>query len=574
MKLILAHYLRTLRERDEFDRLLPNLLLSMGYVPLSKPQTGVRQYGVDLSVIGKSDADGVEELLLFVIKQGDIGRREWDSGPTSVRPTLNDIVDVYLTRNIPSEYSGTRKVIILATTGDLKQDVEVNWDSYKDRYLSVCNFAFWSGDRVASLVDKYMLNEHVFASDDQIDIRKAIALAPDKDYDFIDLQRLLLRQLGLDKSGNVHSTLTAKNLLKSLRRVHLASQLCANQAEIGNNYIQAIWICERALLLSWHRVYILSDDELEIVLPGIVDLLQSYLKVSWDYFNIINGRFGVKDGFAAYSADSEICSLILFENIGLIALVGLAAYLFPDIDGEITADLKNTADAVAECLSLLIVNNSSSSSPRLDSHIVDILLALMLLYTTGHNEACRKWLHNLIIRLDYCFKRCWKFPVSSDSIDDLISLETELEDIDARKELMKMSWCLPTLAAWSALLNLDDLYTVLSSGSRDHYFYVCGQLWHQNSDWQSHWYFSQTRNFGETEAPFVLPNTAEELRQQIKLFLSLQDYQWNTTSRAHKVGLSILDYIACRHYRRPVPAFAWYNLLTSNHPDVDQDMTN
>ena len=46
--MILAQYLRTLKERDEFDRLLPDILLAMGYVAISKPQTSIRQYGVDL----------------------------------------------------------------------------------------------------------------------------------------------------------------------------------------------------------------------------------------------------------------------------------------------------------------------------------------------------------------------------------------------------------------------------------------------------------------------------------------------------------------------------------------------
>lgn len=51
MKLILSQYLRTLKERDEFDRLLPDILLAMGYVPISRPQTGIEQHGVDLAAV-------------------------------------------------------------------------------------------------------------------------------------------------------------------------------------------------------------------------------------------------------------------------------------------------------------------------------------------------------------------------------------------------------------------------------------------------------------------------------------------------------------------------------------------
>ncbi|MEX2165257.1 MAG: hypothetical protein WD823_13590, partial [Sulfuricaulis sp.] len=123
MKLILAQYLRTLKERDEFDRLLPDLLLAMGYVPTSKPQTGIRQYGVDLAAVGLAE-DGVRELLLLVIKRGDIGRSDWDSGPQSVRQSLNEVFDVYLKTHVEPGHESLRKRIVLATTGDLKQDTQ------------------------------------------------------------------------------------------------------------------------------------------------------------------------------------------------------------------------------------------------------------------------------------------------------------------------------------------------------------------------------------------------------------------------------------------------------------------
>ncbi|MBJ6474404.1 hypothetical protein JGT24_23945, partial [Enterobacter hormaechei] len=53
MKVLISQYIRTLKERNELDRLLPNLLLSMSIVPLFTTQTGTRQYGVDIAAIGK-----------------------------------------------------------------------------------------------------------------------------------------------------------------------------------------------------------------------------------------------------------------------------------------------------------------------------------------------------------------------------------------------------------------------------------------------------------------------------------------------------------------------------------------
>ena len=42
LALVIAEYLRTLKERNELDRLLPDLLIEMGYVPVARPQTGNR----------------------------------------------------------------------------------------------------------------------------------------------------------------------------------------------------------------------------------------------------------------------------------------------------------------------------------------------------------------------------------------------------------------------------------------------------------------------------------------------------------------------------------------------------
>ena len=73
MRLVLSQYLRTLRKRDEFDRLLPELLSEMGYVPLVKPQAGTRQFGVDFPAAGKStlcDHGGKLAQLIFILVAG------------------------------------------------------------------------------------------------------------------------------------------------------------------------------------------------------------------------------------------------------------------------------------------------------------------------------------------------------------------------------------------------------------------------------------------------------------------------------------------------------------------------
>ena len=127
LALVIAEYLRTLKERNELDRLLPDLLVEMGYVPVARPQTGNRQYGVDIAARGINQDTGQAELLLLVIKQKDIGRAEWDGSDQAVRPSLNEIFDVYLKSHVEAEDDGKPVRIAVLTNGELKQTIQASW---------------------------------------------------------------------------------------------------------------------------------------------------------------------------------------------------------------------------------------------------------------------------------------------------------------------------------------------------------------------------------------------------------------------------------------------------------------
>lgn len=79
MRLIIKEYLAKLREKDELDVLLCDLLLAQEYITDNVPKTGNRQYGVDIQ------AHNAKELVLCVVKQGNINRSVWDGNENSVR---------------------------------------------------------------------------------------------------------------------------------------------------------------------------------------------------------------------------------------------------------------------------------------------------------------------------------------------------------------------------------------------------------------------------------------------------------------------------------------------------------
>lgn len=565
MRLIISQFLRTLRERDEFDRLLPDLLLAMGYVPLAKPQTGVRQYGVDLAAIGKSLVDDVDEMLLLVIKQGDLGRRAWDNGePTSVRPSLNEVLDVYLTKLIAPEHSGLRKTIILATTGDLKQDVEINWTTFKELNAARANFDFWGADRVSDLVERYLLNENLFAPSDRSDLRKSLALAADPEYDFRDLNSLLLRQLDLTADGKAAKPdIALKQLQKAFRRAHLAAQICARWAQADGDSRQALWINERSLLWAWHRVQLVNAEDQPKLHSAIAGMWSSYIQAAVRYFEVIGPHLYVRDGMAGYGSEGAAFAVVLFEHIGFIGSVGLACCLKQGNTEEENTTISANVSAVADGLCALIENHGASASPRLDRHIIDISLALIFLALAGRSEQAKRWVAEIAKRLDYCFKIRARFPIASDSLEDLVELEVNPKDVDLAKKLMRTSWSLATVAAWCVIFELDEHYAALSQGISEHYKDVCAQLWHPTTDWPTHWYFGGSLKHGETEAPYVLPTEIAEMRQRMTDFMGLQKYDWVESSPSRDVGIWAIDFIACRHFQTPVPASVWYRFIST-----------
>lgn len=570
MRLALSHYLRTLRERDEFDRLLPELLTQMGYVPLVKPKAGVRQFGVDFPAAGRSQTDGVEELLLFVIKQGDIGRRTWSGDPNAVRESMEEIIDVWLASHVPPEYKDHRKVIVVATTGDLGQEIQPNWVGFAKRHPQL-HFEFWGADEVSDLVEAHLLNEHLFDGQDRADLRKALVMGADSDYRFEHLCKLMLRQLGLAPNGQLDEKGAQQSvpaLLKALRRVHLASLVCSHWADSESERRQALWVMERTLLWSFHRVVLQSLQERQDILEVIRDIWRSYLQAASRYYDAVARHIRVKDGLSGYTREGAEYSVLLLEQVGLLASIGLSAALIePGQEDAWRARSSEFATAVAAMLR----NHGAAASPRLDAQVIDICLALVLFIQTGQHDSARWWTAEISGRLNFVFTMGRMFPVGSDSLDDLVELE--VRGSDEFKGLMRHhSWLLATMASWCAMLRLDDMYQNLAESHAKEYPDVGSQLWHPTAEWATNWYFGPAHQVsGSTEAPYALPVSAQTLRDRIAQFNASGRVRWEENSPALAIGLWPLDFIACRHFRTPVPASMWY-YLGSKPPNCEEEV--
>ena len=249
MRLVLREYLSMLKEAGELDDLLPDLLVAMGLDPLSRPIRGIRQFGVDVSAVGADPEDGRRKLFLFVVKQGDITRSNWDTGEQSVRPSLNEIFDTYLHTQVRPEHKDLPKKIILTTNGELRQNVEPNWAGYARKHASdhsaygELQLEFWGADHLAILLEQYLLDEYLFPESAQKQIRKTIALADQNEEEprfFYSLVEETLFQRGLP----VDQTPSAQRKRQhALRLINLSLNIVFHWCRESGNFPSCSSVC-------------------------------------------------------------------------------------------------------------------------------------------------------------------------------------------------------------------------------------------------------------------------------------------------------------------------------------------
>ncbi|WP_353116574.1 hypothetical protein [Nitratidesulfovibrio sp.] len=562
MKLVIAEYLRTLKERDELDRLLPDLLIEMGYVPIARPQTGNRQYGVDLAARGTNPNSDTEELLLAVIKKGDIGRTEWDGGDQSVRQSINEILDVYLTSHVEPQDKGKHIHIVVVTNGELKQVVQASWTGFVSSIGAKAEVDFWGIDRLAALIERHLLDEHVFRDSERKLLRRSLALSGDSDYDRRDLHRLFLQSLDLTNSGGLSETpKTGKALVKAMRIVNLSAHAFASWALAEGDSRQGLLCMERALLWAWHRIQLCGNaTRLSIITDVFPSFWIGYCVACKEYFERLQPYCYTKDSLSKKYYDSAELSMLSFEVIGVLSSIGLSQILINPGDASPLQDRAAQAEIIADAIIGLIHNNKICGSPCLDRHSNDISLALTLLLLAGRKKDAVTWLKTLIRNVDYSYKTKRHIPVCSDSIDDLID-EGGWGSNEAAARLMNSSWTLATLAGWAAILKEKEHYTKLATGCKNDYPDTCVQLWHPDKDIYSHLYFCRSHfQCGASEAPIILPDNPGEWIEHMKTITRSPQEKIYEASPALQTGLAALDIIACRHFLTPVPPFFWYRL--------------
>jgi hypothetical protein len=548
MKLIIKDYLILLKEDGELDYLLGDLLLSMNQEILSKPQKGVRQFGVDVSSIGVDNEDGIKKVFLYVVKRGDFNRSNWDSGPQSIRQSINEILDSYISSFIPRRYSNLPKKIIICFNGDLKQDMNPIWSNFTDKYNEV-QFDTWSSDKLSILIENFLFDENLFSKEIQSYIRKTLAFLDIIGYDLSDPYHLIDNILF---STNPKST---KDILKIFKLLKLCANLVFHRSIEANNLKPSYLISERILIKAWKFYSIQSNPKFKkFILKEYSDLYLNINPIFEKYFLKVEKNLYVKDSLIDYGVHSQELEypLITFEQIGILSTIGLNSFYSYTFTRDI--HYLRFASKVCEGIIALIKNNVSSEYVLYDGHINNIIPALTLMYLLRKKDHATEWITALFYHIINNFRLRKRFPLLLDSYEELVYAELGYTDFKTEGSTL-----IPILFDYLVILNDNDLYLKFSKEINETFQNLNLQIWFPEDNIEN---FIYDKNYQQSGL----------MRNDIRLHENFDDYK-NEIIEDFKIEMEyskisfiknnykVIGIISSRHYfQQPIPYY-WRHLI-------------
>ena len=364
MRLILKDYIETFKEEQEMEGLLDNILFMNDYHNIIRPQKGVNQLGVDFS------AEKNKIIYLFVVKQGDIDRSNWDSGNNAVRPTLNEILDSYIPQRLNN--SDKKIKIVLCTNGIIKQNVEANWKGYiNERKKANLEYEFWGIDELVNLAGKNLVNEYIFSSDLRSDLRKVLYFLDDDTslkY-FETLIRKLIDKIDIkDKKKKIYK--------KTLIVYTMACRMCISYS-MENNLKISVSMSEKALITYWNFIIKNKLYEHNFELEQLLNLSLYYTECCRKYISEVKKVSQLSPSFPIYN--SLEYRITIYEVIGILSSYTYYTYYYYGLTDEVKENIN--------LIITIINNNVSFYYPIYDLNCIEINTLIFLLKEVGNTQA-------------------------------------------------------------------------------------------------------------------------------------------------------------------------------------------
>ena len=578
MKLIIKEYLSSLKERDELDSVLPDLLSQLGLNVYSPPGRGTRQFGVDVAAVGSLD-DGPEKVYLFSIKAGDLTRGSWDgNSEQSLRPSLNEIIDFYIPSIMPPEHRGKDIVICITLGGNVREDVRplitgfigkntngnITFKEWNRDKLATY-FEEWNGDKLAAYIESSFLQEDLLPEHARSHLRKSLAMLDEPDVSYRHFRQLVY------SLSAVHE-LNDKQRVRTMRQMSICLWILYSWARQAKNLESAYRSGELTLLHAWSvfKLHAHKNNKItEAMQDTLISILTTYRQICDDFLGVNVLPYADKR-HAVSSAVRSPCSvdinLKVFDLLGRLGVEALwVVQRCPEDESTAREEMLSKMQRYLEAIKALIDNNPALSLPVKDDQAIDISIALLVLAAIdrdGNRDFILNWLVEMLAGARSAYKAHSRYPSVLRSYTELLEHPRQ-QDEDYRKNVTSGSILYPVIALWAALLEDEQLYREVAQVQQlmPHCTY---QFWYPDEHSEDHFY-QHSGAHGATLVKLDLNTSAEAFLAQVFGECEQTRHFWELS--AVKYGWWPLIIVACRHYRLPLPL----HLLTGFR---EQDQTN
>ncbi len=530
MKLIIKDFISSLNEETGLNELIPKILLMKGYIIINTAQKGVRQDGVDIL------AEKRGEPYLITIKQGNINRTNWNTGPTALKQSLDDIIDTYITLHLPRRYESKKKHILVIFNGIVEQSLQNSITGYEKKNKSY-DFLYWNIDKLTELTHECCFNENFLSPKEASLFRKNLAVINDCDFKtsiYLELINESFSRLTLCKN----QTQTKREIAKI---VLMQKILCEWDINL-DVYLNKIKCCELLILritsdlLSSSKMKKEYEKMYNSIIDIYLDILDKYYKNAFKINNTVR---------SIVSYDSIGQRAKLYEILGILSLYGIILIKKNDIIYE------NRILEIHNLIINIMNNYKSFNYIPFESNCCDISIILMFLVRFNDIVSAKNITISLLQFQGFNYKINSLYPYPNNDYYEAIS------SINKRTKDFKSTVVLENLYEWLFFIEgknteTEQLIKNLNSIFKD----VSFQLWFYSSE-EEFDYFRGKIHIGTTIVMPKFNSIDKYCNVLINIFKKIKKNKYFVEQK----NIQYVSFIASRHYRMPINPFFYLSYL-------------
>lgn len=521
MRLIIKEYIAQLKEKDELDILISKIFEQKGFIADNQPKTGNRQYGVDIQLHNE------KELLMFVIKQGDIDRMVWDGSINAVRQSLEEIKDVIMNSLTYEERKKNIKIIV-ATNGKKDEAIKLNWNNYVNNNKKwndiPIKIEFMGIDDIVKEIMDNFFNEYLFGVEMHSLMRKALYFIGEGDYKKLYYEQIVDSIIAkVKEAGN-----NRKKFNKACSTLYLASQMICDYAIKEGIYKIAIDISEFVIIRYWK--YLVEENKLEKIyqIEWLIKFCKCYER--WNELYLVKIENVVNREVILPNYNVVENRVLLYEILGYLASYGNYLMEFND---------KRTRRVINAIVGIVNQYSYFFYAP----YDVSINVVIMIYKLFKYYERDEEFLDLLKIQVDtlknyYIVQR--KFPAPSDDFKEAVEIETGLGTVEY-DVCSFWGYCLLIIAD----LNCREIYEEIKEFLCNNLKLVTKCVWFLRKDEELKFYDPLAMNMCGDGIEIIVEKDFDAFKKNVEFIL--EQYKEEIFS-FDKYSFSSLEIIICHYY--------------------------